>query len=93
MNIKTSYWDDAKPEEISMIRAFAEGVIEGIHGLVCDMNKEFFLEDAWLSYSDTIDVNIVWTNSEEFDGMYSARAYPVVNQQTVGTDEIILFGI
>jgi len=91
MILKISYWDDS--EEIPMIRAFAEGAIEGIHGLVCDMNNQFFLEDAWLSYSDDVDINIFWTNSDEFDGMYSAVAYPVINEKTNTDDEIILFGV
>lgn len=88
-----SYWDDAETETIKLVTEFARGAIDGIHNLVEDDLKEFYLEDAWLSFSEDIDINVFWSNSEAFDGTYGAIAYPVVNQLTDTTDELSLFGV
>ena len=88
-----SYWDDVEVETIFLVNEFARGIIEGIHTLVCDKTKEFFLEDAWIRYSKEIEINLFWTNSKTFDGLYSAVAYPVIDEQTDTTDELILFGV
>jgi len=65
------------PNELNEIKAFVRGLIEGIKDTHKPSEVDFYLEDYWTAWDETIDVNI-WIDESD-PQKYITTLYRVVD--------------
>ena len=66
-----------KKAELDQIKAFVRGLIEGIKDTHRGEDADFYLEDYWNSWDDTLDINI-WIDESD-PQKYICTLYRIVN--------------